>query len=370
MEFLPSIRDLFVSNFDGLYEAKRDVPPEDTLISSYIQYLLNIYNLRESKRDYFDIGIIRGGKKLFFIWSRNPLQLFESRSKDLDSIVNDFAKELEIPNTNEKSIIGAVIPILHAGAIFSKDQPTIKRIRDLSNKYLDTTGYFKPSENILGCKNEIKNLILDKPEILRPVGAFEVKEGFTPENPDELFQEFLFDKIVTYLRSKPKVIDKVIGSPRPEYKKEVRNQAKKEGFNLPEHDIILMISSAKKRDIVINIELKFGRYKDPKQILYQHLNLKYNVFKNATVKTILFSPYKTKREQDIESVLSSDQSLVYFGKTITITPGDFVWVYSDIKTSNNHVDSSDFKGKNKLRSISLEHINKLIEAINKIIESP
>lgn len=366
---MPSMRELFVSNFNGLYEAKRDVPTEDTLISSYIQYLLNSYNLRESKRDYFDIGIIRGGKKLFFIWGRNPLQLFESGSKDLDNIVNDFAKELEIPNTDEKSIMEAVIPILHAGAIFSKDQLTIKRIRGLSNKYLDTTGYFNHSENILGCKADIKNLIRDKPEILRPIGAFEVKEGFTPENPDELFQEFLFDKIVTYPGYKQKVINRVIGSPRPEYKKEVRKQAKKEGFNLPEHDIILMISSAKKRDIVINIELKFGRYKDPKQILYQHLNLKYNIFKNATVKTILFSPYKTKREQDVESVLSSDESLVYFGKTITITPEDFIWVYSDIKTFNNHVDSSDFKEKNKLRNISLKHINKLIEVIDRIIES-
>ena len=364
---MPSMRDLFVSNFNGLYEAKRDVPTEDTLISSYIQYLLNIYDVRESKRDYFDIGIIRGSKKSFFIWSRNPLQLFEGVSKDLDGIINDFAKELEIPNTTEKLIMEAVIPILHAGAIFSKDKLTIERVRDLSNKYLDTTGYFKSSENISGCKNDIRFLILDKPEILRLAGAFEVKEGFTPENPDELFQEFLFDKIVTYLRSKPKVIDKVIGSPRPEYKKEVRNQAKKEGRDLPEHDIILMINSAKKRDIVINIELKFGKHKDSNQILHQHANLK-RIFKDATVKTILFSPYKTKREQDIEYAFISDKKLNY-PENITINKEDFIWVYSDIKTSRNHIDSSDFKEKNKLHSISLKHINKLIEVIDEIIES-
>jgi hypothetical protein len=362
------MRDQFINNFNGLFEERRENPPDETLISSYIQYLINIYDTRESKRDYFDIGIIRGGKKLFFIWSRNPLQLFEGTSKNLDNIVNDFAKELGIPDTDEKSIMGAVIPILHAGAVFSRDCDIIKNVVGLSSKYLNQDGQFNSSENVAGCKNDVKNLILNKPEILRLIGALEVKDGFTPENSDELFQEFLFDRIVTCLRSKPKLITNIIGSPRPAYKKEIRKRARDNGLDLPEHDIILIIRSTAKRDIIINIELKFGKHRDAKQLLCQHLNLK-EIFKDATVKTILFFPYKGKNEQKIEPTLISNHKLDHFGE-VTIKRGDFKWIYSDLRTISNTIDSSDFKEKGKLCRISLEHINKLIAVIDDIIEKP
>lgn len=350
-------KEIFNQTFGSLKEQINLVEHED-LLCSYIQYLISESNTKRKNKGFFDYGALvkDKGKKFVFLWGNKPLVHLVTNPRQIEDILKNFNIEGFTPSHYP------VFSVLEAGASILRDKDLLSEFMALRKKCYPYEKNGRDANSIISSLTEI---IERNPRVLGFDGCIELKENVFESLPEPQFAKILFDWLYNRLKSKFDV--EIYG------KHGVDLVVKDSNLPFGEHDLIFLIKCDDGRKIVLNIEMKFGKSKDPLQILRQHLYLNEKFFSEAEVHSIGFNLKYNDSDQFkstdfIKDKIKPDKLIYYLFKKhfdsiekIKFCNSSFIF---DLKSE---LEINEIKNQDVLVEKANRHMDELFNMISNLI---
>lgn len=345
-------KGIFNSTFGYFKEIDKDPLDQDTLISAYVQYLLYESNASKKEKDFFDYGGLtkNKGKTFVFLWGKKPLVHLETNTKDIEGVIDEL---------NISSFEPSMYPpfaIIEAGAALIKDEKMLLNLMLLRKKL------FKEGCNNdkNGCKSQIIKKIIENPKILGFDGAIEIRDNIFTGKPDRVFGRFLYQWL--YSSIKTQVIS-LYGSTEAK----INSNYKKSPFG--EHDLIFLLELPNQDIKIINLELKFGKNRDPLQVIRQHLFLKEKFGHKSKVFTITFNIYKGYKNILANKLddITEDNLMNYLSNKHPEWQEEIIECSSDFSLFENNLNAEEIRNELKLKENAQKHLASLKQCISEIV---